>query len=137
FRTTTTVDGDAIDIQGYELEFSHALDYLPSPLDGLSVRGSLMVNDPEVPIVRSADKIATFSLSYRKGPVKLYFNSVWTDYKYRTTTPSWFAPLWDTNLSGSYRFSSGWESFFSVRNLLNSERNVIVPGSLATSGPLG
>ncbi|MFT4090292.1 MAG: TonB-dependent receptor [Asticcacaulis sp.] len=137
FSTTTTVDGDAIDIQGYELEFSHAMDYLPSPLDGLSVRGALMVNDPEVRIIRSADKIATFSVSYRKGPAKLYFNSVWTDEKYRTTTPSWFAAYWDANLSGSYRFPNGWESFFSVRNLLNRNRNVIVPGSLAKTGQIG
>jgi len=137
FRTTTTVSGDSIDIQGYEFEFSHVMDYLPSPFDGLSVRGSFMVNDPEIPIVRSADKIGTLSLSYRKGPAKLYFNSVWTDDKYRTTTPSWFDAYWDTNLSGSYELRKGWETFFSVRNLLNRSRNVIVPGSLAPGGETG
>ncbi|MFC5345249.1 TonB-dependent receptor domain-containing protein [Brevundimonas staleyi] len=137
FRTTTTVGGDAIDIQGYELEFSHAMDYLPGLLDGLSVRGSFMINDPEIPIVRSADRLATLALSYRKGPVKLFLNTVWTDDKYRTTTPSWFAAYWDTNLSGSYEVRPGWEAFFTVRNLLNRPRNVVVPGSLATSGELG
>jgi iron complex outermembrane recepter protein len=137
FRTTTTVEGDSIDIQGYEFEFSHAMDYLPSPFDGLSVRGSFMINDPEIPIVRSADKIGSLSLSYRKGPVKLYFNNVWTDDKYRTTTPSWFDAYWDTNLSGSYELRKGWEAFFSVRNLLNRSRSVVVPGSLATTGEVG
>lgn len=137
FRTTTTVGGEAINIQGYELEFSHAMDYLPSPFDGLSVRGSFMINDPEIPIVRSADKIGSLSLSYKKGPAKLYFNSVWTDEKYRSTTPSWFDAYWDTNLSGSYQIRKGWETFFSVRNLLNRSRNVIVPGSLATTGEAG
>lgn len=137
FRTTTTVDGESIDIKGYEFEFSHAMDYLPAPFDGLSVRGSFMINEPEIPIVRSADKIGSLSLSYRKGPAKLYLNTVWTDDKYRTTTPSWFDAYWDTNLSGSYELRQGWETFFSVRNLLNRSRNVIIPGSLAPGGETG
>lgn len=137
FRTTTTVEGDSIDIQGYEFEFSHAMDYLPAPFDGLSVRGSFMINDPEIPIVRSADKIGSLSLSYRQGPARLYLNTVWTDDKYRTTTPSWFDAYWDTNLSGSYQLRPGWETFFSVRNLLNRSRNVIIPGSVATTGEVG
>src|SRR3546814_4905970 len=69
----------------------HAMTWLPSPLDGLSVRGSFMYNDPDVPIVRVADKVGTLSLSYKKGPVRLFVNSVWTGDKYRSTTPSWFA----------------------------------------------
>lgn len=137
FRTTTTMDGESIDIQGYEFEFSHAMDYLPAPFDGLSVRGSFMVNEPEIPIVRSADRIGSVSLSYRKGPARLYLNTVWTDDKYRTTTPTWFDSYWDTNLSGSYELRKGWETFFSVRNLLNRSRNVIVPGSVAPGGELG
>jgi len=31
----------------------------------------------------------------------------------------------------------GWEAFFSVRNLLNRSRNVIVPGSLAPGDTTG
>lgn len=137
FRTTSTVGGEAISIKGWELEFSHAMDYLPAPLDGLAIRGSLTINDPEIPIVRVADKLATFSVSYRKGPLRLYLNTVWTDEKYRSTTPSWFDSYWDTNLSGSYAFRKGWEGFFSIRNLMNNSRNVIVPGRLATTGELG
>lgn len=137
FRTTEKVSGDSISIQGYELEFSHALEYLPGPLAGLAVRGSFMVNDPEVPLVRVADKLATFSVSYKQGPARLYFNSVWTDEKYRSTTPSWFDKFWDTNLSGSYELGGGWEGFFSARNLLDRSRNVIVPGRLAADGSLG
>lgn len=137
FRTTTTVGGDAIDIRGYEFEFNHSLDYLPSPFDGLTLRGSYMRNEPEVPIVRAADELATLAIAYRKGPARLYFNTVWTDHKYRTTTPSWFDRNWDTNLSGSYEIRQGWEAFFSVRNLLDRSRNVIVPGSLAPGGEVG
>lgn len=136
FETTRTVDGEAINIQGYEFEFSHEMSYLPGVLDGLSVRGSFMKNDPDIPIVRVADKLATLSLSYRKGPVKLFMNNVWTDQKYRSTTPSWFDAYWDTNLSGSYRLEGGWEAFFSVRNLFDNARNVIVPGELAPAGDL-
>ncbi|WP_324749809.1 TonB-dependent receptor [Sphingomonas sp. LY54] len=137
FRTTTTVSDEAINIRGWELEFNHALDYLPSPLDGFSVRGSFSINDPDVPIVQVADKLGTFSLSYRKGPVRLHLNTVWTDEKYRSTTPTWYAASWDVNLSGSVAVRRGLEAFFSVRNLLNNPRNVIVAGSVATSGELG
>lgn len=136
FESTRTVDGEAINIQGYEFEFSHEMSYLPGLLDGLSVRGSFMKNEPDIPIVRVADKLGTLSLSYRQGPLKLFMNNVWTDNKYRSTTPSWFDTYWDTNLSGSYRLESGWEAFFSVRNLFNNSRNVIVPGGLAKSGGL-
>ncbi|RYG33999.1 MAG: TonB-dependent receptor, partial [Burkholderiales bacterium] len=137
FRTTTTVGGDAINIRGYELELNHSLDYLPAPFNGLSIRGSYMINDPDIPIVRSADQLATLGLAYRQGPVRMFLNSVWTDEKYRTTTPSWFDALWDVNFSASYEFSNSWEAFLSARNLINSSRNVIVPGSLATSGEVG
>ncbi|RYD66509.1 MAG: hypothetical protein EOP58_05310 [Sphingomonadales bacterium] len=137
FVTTTTVGGDAVNIRGIEFEFNHALTYLPSPLDGLSIRGSYMYNHPEVPIVRVADQVASFSLTYSKGPLKLFLNSVWTGDKYRSTTPTWFEERIDMNLSGSYAFAKGWEAFFSLRNLLNEPINVIVPGSLATTGTVG
>lgn len=95
-----------------------------------------MVNEPEVPIVRMADKLGSLSISWQHGPARLYLNTVWTGDKYRSTTPSWFAEQWDTNLSGSYAFGRHWEGFFSVRNLLDRNRNVIVPNSLAPDGAL-
>ncbi|HVJ02649.1 MAG TPA: TonB-dependent receptor [Sphingomonas sp.] len=131
FRTTSTVSGEAISIKGWEFELNHSLDYLPGLLNGFSVRGSLMINHPDVPIVRVADKIGTFSVSYKKGPVRLHLNTVWTDEKYRSTTPSYYDDFWDMSLSGSVKVSKRFETFFSVRNLLNSRRNVILPGSLA------
>lgn len=137
FITTTTVDENAIDIRGVEVEFNHSLSYLPSPLDGLSVRGSFMYNDPEVKIVRVADKVASLSLSYKKGPVQLFLNTLWNDDKYRSTTPSWFDRRLDVSLSGSLEVAPQVETFFSVRNLLNNPLNVIVPGSLATGGGVG
>ena len=136
FIRTDVVDGDAIDIQGWELEFSHAMDYLPGAWGGLSVRGSFMLNDPDVPLVRAADKIGTLSVSWQHGPARLYLNTVWTDDKYRSTTPSWFSEYWDTNLSGSYSFAEGWDAFFNIRNLLNRNRNVIVPNSLSPTGEI-
>ena len=136
FIRTDVVDGEAIDIQGWELEFSHAMDYLPGAWGGLSVRGSFMLNDPDVPLVRAADKIGTLSVSWQHGPARLYLNTVWTDDKYRSTTPSWFSEYWDTNLSGSYSFAEGWDAFFNIRNLLNRNRNVIVPNSLSPTGEI-
>jgi len=137
FIRTDVVDGDAIDIEGWELEFSHAMDYLPGAWGGLSVRGSFMVNKPQVPLVRAADKLGTFSVSWQHGPARLYLNTVWTDDKYRSTTPSWFSEYWDTNLSGSYAFADGWDAFFNIRNLLDKNRNVIVPNSLSPTGEIG
>lgn len=137
FRTTTRVSGDAINISGWEFEFNHALRYLPKPLNGLSVRGSFMVNNPEIPIVGVADKIGTLSLSYRKGPARLALNSVWTAEKYRSTTPSYYDDFWDVSLSGAYAFNKRVEGFFSIRNLLNSSRNAIVSGSTVPGGAVG
>ena len=137
FRTTATVGGQAINIRGWEFEFNHALRWLPPPLDGLSVRGSLSMNYPDVPIVGVADKMGNLSLSYRKGPVKLFLNSAWTGKKYRSTTPSYYADFWDVSLSGSVAIRRNIESFFSIRNLLNSARNVIVDGATVTAGPVG
>jgi TonB-dependent receptor len=134
FRTTTTVSGQAISIRGWELELNHSLDYLPSPLDGLSIRGSLSMNYPEIPIVGVADKMGSLSLSYRKGPVRLYLNTAWTGEKYRSTTPTHYDDFWDVNLSGSVALGHGFETFFSVRNLLNSARNVVVDDGATPDG---
>src|SRR3546814_11494436 len=79
--TTAKVPGDAVNIRGVEIEFNHAMTWLPSPLDGLSVRGSFMYNDPDVPIVRVADKVGTLELSYKKGPVRLFVHRVSSDRK--------------------------------------------------------
>lgn len=137
FITTTAVDENAIDIRGVEVEFNHSMSYLPSPLDGLSIRGSFMYNDPDVKIVRVADKVASLSLSYKKGPVQLFLNTLWNDDKHRSTTPSWFDRRLDVSLSGSLELAPQVETFFSVRNLLGNPLNVIVPGSLSTSGDVG
>src|SRR3546814_14471350 len=86
-----------------------------------------MYNDPDVPIVRVADKVGTLSLSYKKGPVRLFVNSVWTGDKYRSTTPSWFAERLAVSLSGSYEIDRNFEAFFSIRNLVaprSEERRV-------------
>src|SRR3546814_6093564 len=95
-----------------------------------------MYNDPDVPIVRVADKVGTLSLSYKKGPVRLFVNSVWTGDKYRSTTPSWFAERLAVSLSGSYAIDRNFEAFFSIRTLVAPTLNVMVPGSLSDSGKL-
>ena len=136
FITTAKVPGNAVKIRGVEFAFNHSLNYLPGLLSHLRVRGSFMYNHPDVPIVRVAEKIGSLSLSYNDRKVKLNLNSVWTDNKYRSTTPSWFAARWDVSMNGSYKFYRNFETFFSISNLLNNNINVLVPGSLAKTGSL-
>lgn len=144
FRTTHQVPGDSVDIQGVELEFNHAMDYLPGLLSGLSVRGSFMWNDPEEPILRQPEKSGSLSVSYAKGGLRLNLNSTWTDYVYRSSTPSWFSPHLGVSLSGSYAITKkgenlpfGMEVFFRANNLMDHSRNVVVPNSLAPGDGMG
>lgn len=137
FITTRTVDGDAIRIHGWELEFNHPMDYLPGALSGLSVRGSYTRNSPEIPIAGMADELGSVSLSWRHGPARLNLSGVWTGDKYRSTTPSWWAERWNTSLSGSFHLAKGVEAFFSVNNLLDQDVNVILPNSLWDEGTGG
>lgn len=138
FRTTRTVEGDSIKIQGVELEFNHAMDYLPAPLDGLTVRGSYTRLEPEEPIALSAKNLASLVLAYRKGPFSLNLNTLWTGRKLNSvTTGSFIAPRVDMFVSGSYAIRKGWSAFFSVRNLLNEPTNIMLPGVQTSNGPIG
>jgi TonB-dependent receptor len=137
FVTTSTVGGDAVNIKGVELEGNHSLTFLPSPLKGFSVRESFMWNHPDQPIISAATRIFSASVSYKRGPASLNLSGIWTDNKYRSTTPSYFAKRVDLNLSGAYRIVKGYEAYFSFRNILNQPINVTVPGSLDPSGTYG
>src|SRR3546814_1273508 len=77
-----------------------------------------MYNDPDVPIVRVADKVGTLSLSYKKGPERLFVNSVWTGDKYRSTTPSWFAERLTVSLPASYEIARNFEALFPTHTLV-------------------
>lgn len=142
FITTSKVPGDAVNIKGVEIEVNHSLNWLPKPLDGFTIRGSFMYNKPDQPIVRVANKVLTGVLAYRKGPLRLNLMGIWTGDKYRSTTPSWFEERVVLDMSGSYRLTGrkgplrSSEFFFSVKNLLNKNLNVLVPGSLGADGTL-
>lgn len=137
FRTTTTLTGDAIDIQGAELEFNYALDHLPSPFDGLTLRGSYTYTKPETPISLTAEHMATLALAYSKGPLRLNFNNVWADDRPGTLSSGTYdrARL-DSSLSGSYRFRRGWQGYFSVRNLFNAPKYRMAPGRENSGGAI-
>lgn len=135
FRTTRTVDGEAIKIEGYELEFNHSLDYLPGLWSGLSVRGSYTHTKPEVPIAGSAENFATVALAYKKGPLSLNLNTAWTGEKLNSvTTGSFIEPRISADLSGSVRLRSNWNLFFSLRNLLDGPTNIVLPGVQTPNG---
>jgi TonB-dependent receptor len=137
FVTTSTVKGDAVNIKGVELEGNHRLTFLPSQLKGFSVRESFMWNHPDLPIIGAATKIFSASVSYTRGRASLNLSGIWTDDKYRSTTPSYYAKRVDLNLSGGYRIMKRCEAFFSFRNILNQPINVIVTGNLDPSGTYG
>lgn len=135
FRTTRTVSGDSIKIRGVEAEFTHALDYLPSPLNGLTVRGSYTYLDPEEPIPLSAKHLASLVLAYKKGPFSLNLNTLWTGRKLNSvSTGSYIAPRVDMFVSGAYAIRKGWQVFFSARNLLNEPTDIMLPGVQTSAG---
>lgn len=135
FRTTRTVSGDSIKIRGLEAEFTHALDYLPSPLDGLTVRGSYTYLDPEEPIPLSAKNLGSVVLAYKKGPFSLNLNTLWTGRKLNSvSTGSYIAPRVDMFVSGAYALRKGWSVFFSARNLLNEPTDIMLPGVQTSAG---
>lgn len=137
FISTRKVPGEAVNIRGAEFAFNHAMSYLPGPLRHIRARGSFMYNEPDVPIVRVANKVASLALSYNDRKLRVNLNSVWTDDKYRSTTPTWFEERIDMSMNASYKMGRRYEAFFSISNLLNNNINIIVPGSLATTGELG
>jgi len=135
FRTTRTVSGSSIKIRGLEAEFTHALDYLPSPLDGLTVRGSYTYLDPEEPIPLSAKNLGSVVLAYKKGPFSLNLNTLWTGRKLNSvSTGSYIAPRVDMFVSGAYAIRKGWSVFFSARNLLNEPTEIMLPGVNTSNG---
>ena len=137
FRTTRTVPGDAIDIRGFEAEFTHALSYLPGPWSGLTVRGSYTHSRPEIPIAMSARNLASLSLAYRQGPLSLNLNTLWTGEKLNTPSSGSFnQPRVDANLSGAYQLRPGWRMVFSARNLFNEQSNVMLPAQDTTAGSI-
>ncbi|MFT4091557.1 MAG: TonB-dependent receptor, partial [Asticcacaulis sp.] len=138
FRTTRTVSGEAININGFEVEFNHSLDYLPGLFSGLTVRGSYTQTNPETPITLSANHLMSLVLAYKKGPLSLNLNTVRTGRKLNSpSTGSFNEPRIDASFSGSYRIRPGWQAFMSVRNLLNEDTRTILPAVSTTNGPIG
>jgi TonB-dependent receptor len=130
FQTTTTVGDGTISIQGVELELNYSLErLLPSPFKGLTLRGSYTYTKPNQPISLTARNMVTLALAYRKGPARLYLNTVWTDDRPGTISSGTYdRARWDVNLSGSYRIRRGIEAYFAIRNLLNLPVYRMAPG---------
>lgn len=138
FRTTRTVDGDSVNIHGFEVEFNHSLSYLPGPLNGLTLKGSYTQTNPEVPIALSARHFGSLALSYKKGPLSLNLNTVRTGRKLNSvSTGSYIAPRTDMSFSGTYAVNPKLRLFLSARNLLNENTDIMLPGVDTTAGPIG
>ncbi len=135
FRTTRTVDGQSIKIEGYELEFNHSLDYLPGALSGLTVRGSYTHTKPQIPIAGSAENFAVLALAYKRGPLSLNLNTAWSGEKLNSvTTGSFIEPRISADLSGAVQLRTNWSLFFSLRNLLDEPTNIVLPGVQTSNG---
>lgn len=154
FESYTNRSDQEVGINGYELEFNHAMDYLPGALRGLSVRGSWLYSDPDVVQERVSTQVRQFGLSWRQGPARLNLNSVWSNEKDRgqtgnIATPQGvitqsqpFIPYLEVNISGSYTLIKktrgsfmGLEAYFSANNIFGNHRGTwydnseIWPGS--------
>lgn len=147
---------EAVDINGYELEFNHAMDYLPGMLKGLTVRGSFLHSDPDVEQPRVATQVWQLSLGWNYRRMRLNVNTVSANEKSRgptgnIATPSGtitqsqpFQPYWETNVSGSYAFlrkgkgsSMGLEMYFTINNLFDNNRGTWYPNSEVWPGTTG
>lgn len=138
FRTTRTVSGEAISIQGVELEFNHSMTYLPGLLDGLTLRGSFTHNSPEVPIAGSSDNFGSLSIAYNKGPVRLNVNTAWNGEKFNSVSSgSYIKARTVMNMSGSYNIRKGLSAYFTLRNVLDTPMHIMLPGVETTGGYIG
>ena len=156
FETWTNRSEEAVNIDGYELEFNHAMDYLPGMLKGLTVRGSYLINDPDVEQQRVATRVGQFSLGWDYGRARVNVNTVWSNEKSRGQTGSIatpngnivqsqpFQPYWETNLSASYTLLRkgkgsfmGLEMYFTVNNIFDNNRGTWYSNSEAGLGSSG
>lgn len=167
FITSINRSDEAIDIQGYEIEFNHAMDYLPGALKGLTARGSWLYTDTDeayrITANRVATKVAQFGLGWKYNPVRLNLNTVWSNEKSRgltgniaipdpdgagtVTINQWqpFKPYLEVNVSGSYtlipqgkdHFLMGLDVYFSANNILGNHRGTWYPNSEVGLGGSG
>lgn len=156
FESWTNRSENAFSIDGYELEFNHAMDYLPGILKGLTVRGSLLVNDPDIEQQRVATRVGQLSLGWNYGRWRVNINTVSANEKSRGPTGSIatpngnvvqsqpFQPYWETNLSASYAFlrkgrgsPMGLEMYFTFNNVFDNNRGTWYPNSEVGLGPNG
>ena len=141
FVTSTNKSDQAISISSWQLEFNHAMDYLPGWLSGLTVRGAYMYSDPSEPMLRVASQVAQLGFGWSYGRVRLNLNGIYSNEKDRgptgnIATPSGtitqsqpFIPYTEVNMSGSYTFIKktkdnfmGLEIYFAANNILNNHR---------------
>jgi iron complex outermembrane receptor protein len=153
--STSVNSADEITVNGYELEFNHAMDYLPGALSGLTIRGHFTNTNPSERLSRVAQQVAGLGFGWKYGPVRLNLNGVWSDEKDRGPTGSInvdngngaysliqeqpFDDYLEVNLSGSYtlipKTRNNWlglEVYFSANNIFDQNRHTVY-----SNGPVG
>lgn len=135
FRQLVNVGGEALTVQGAELEFKYALDFLPELLRGFVVGGSYTYNDVSQPTAGVATNMAVLNLTYRRDRLGFSLNSKWVDDKlYTVSNGTYIKARTEMNLSGTYQLRAGWQAFFAARNLLDEPYVRIVPGGENAGG---
>ena len=156
FVTSTNMSDQAITVHGYVFAFTHAMDYLPGWLSGLTVRGSYMDSNPSIEVQRFATKVAQLGFAWKYGPIRLNLNALSSNEKSRgqtgsIATPSGtitqsqpFIPYTEVNLSGSYTFVKkgkgsffGLDAFFTINNLFDQHRGTWYTNSEVWPGTTG
>ena len=132
YAFSTYAQQDITTIKGFEAALQHSFTWAPAPFDGFSVRGAFMHNEPNRKIPRVGNNIGSLGIIYETGPVRLFANLLWNDDKTRSDT-TWFQARTNLNISGRFKISKHFETYFTVNNVLGSPYNVVTPGSAAVS----
>ncbi|WP_140985467.1 TonB-dependent receptor [Asticcacaulis tiandongensis] len=130
------VNGEEADVKGFELAYSQALSFLPSPWDGLLVNVNYTYTDAEgdilidetatrsISLPNSAKHTANFVLGYEKGPLSLRAAA-----SYRSSyldelgdlddadTDRYVRPHTQIDLSAKYRINKNLRLFGELVNL--------------------
>ncbi|MEM9965326.1 MAG: TonB-dependent receptor [Asticcacaulis sp.] len=133
------VNGEEADVKGFELAYSQAMSFLPSPWDGLLVNvnytytdaeGDILINETDtrsIALPNSAKHTANFVLGYEKGPLSLRaaasYRSSYLDELGElddAATDRYIRPHTQVDLSAKYRVNKNLRLFGELVNLNNA-----------------
>jgi iron complex outermembrane receptor protein len=123
---------------GVSVEFNQQMTFLPGPLKGLSVFGSVTRTIADRQQLRLAPKSANGGIRYRYGRFSVQLRSTWQAARLISISTNavngqvWAKERTLVDLSGGYKLTKRLELMLSVRNIFNApaEQYSNVPGRL-------